>query len=274
VTRFLAITLVSILIAFPTASSANDVTVTTGPNSFDSTAQEEQSGGASNATQPTSGGSTVTYVSSPICERGEGGDEDAYYGCGDVASCGDNGELYNVWAIDGGTTTHVGQTCVEDSAAGQQAQVLTPDRIRRAFEQVDVPTPPLTVQPPGGRTLVNFDTILHTQAEPFQATVQLLGRDVTFDITPAEYTWDLGRGETLTTTDPGRPWATGVPMSDYVSHRYLQAGDTTLTLATTWTARWRLNNGPWRDVDGTVTTETDPQPLEVVTARPQLIAYE
>ena len=63
-------------------------------------------------------------------------------------------------------------------------------------------------------------------------------------------------------------------MSAYVTHRYLRAGDVQLGLETTWTARWRVGNGPWRPVDGVVTTTSEPVPLEVVTARPQLVTYD
>lgn len=152
--------------------------------------------------------------------------------------------------------------------------MLTPGRILEAFRRIPLPDAPLEIQPPGGETLVNFDTILHTQAEPFQETVQLLGRQVTFDITPATFTWSLGNDQTMTTTDPGRPWAPGTPMDAYVSHRYTQAGPVTLQLTTTWTARWRLGNGPWRDVDGTVTMTSPAQDLQVRTARPQLVSYD
>ena len=109
---------------------------------------------------------------------------------------------------------------------------------------------------------------------PFTETVQLLNRQITFDIEPSEYTWTLGDGSTLNTTDPGRPWRQGVPMDEYLSHRYGRAGTVQLQLTTTWTARWRLPNGPWRPVDGTVETTTPPQQLEVTTARPQLISYD
>lgn len=184
--------------------------------------------------------------------------------------------MYQVLAMPPSGASHfAGYTCVEpgDTPPAQVA-VLTPGRILEAFRRVDVPEPSLTVQPPGGRTLVNFDTIFHTDTEPFRASVQLLGRRVEFDIRPAEFTWRLGDGQTLTTDDPGRPWREGLPLSAYVSHRYLEAGDVQLQLETTWTAEWRVGGGAWQPVEGTVTTQSAPQPLEVTTARPQLITYD
>ena len=152
--------------------------------------------------------------------------------------------------------------------------MLTPGRILEAFESIPLPEAPLEVQPPGGVTLVNFDTILHTEAQPFTETVQLLNRQITFDIEPSEFTWTLGDGRTLTTTDPGRAWRAGLPMNEYVSHRYAKAGTVQLQLTTTWSARWRLPNGPWRPVASTVEITSPAQQLEVTTARPQLVSYD
>ena len=56
--------------------------------------------------------------------------------------------------------------------------------------------------------------------------------------------------ETTTTTSPGAPWP-----HQTVTHRYHhpQTG-VHLTLTTTWTARYRPQDGTWHDVQGTVTT--------------------
>lgn len=171
-----------------------------------------------------------------------------------------------------GRREYLYSTCIEPGEAAP-AEVLTPGRILEAFRRIPVPTSPIGVNPVGGRTLVNFDTIFHTEAQPFTETVRLLGRSVTFDITPSEFTWDTGQG-TFTTSEPGRAYKASLPMSAYITHRYLEAGKVQLGLETTWTARWRVGNGPWRPVDGTVTTSSPSVPLDVVTARPQLVTYD
>ena len=147
--------------------------------------------------------SNVTYSTEPICNRGSGAGSDMYYGCGEQASCGSNGLEYWIWRHTDDGSNIVGATCFESGDA-PAADVLTPQRILEAFERIPLPESPLEVQPPGGVTLVNFDTILHTDAQPFTETVQLLNRQITFDIEPAEFTWTLGDGNTLSTTDPGR----------------------------------------------------------------------
>lgn len=219
----------------------------------------------------------TTYTLQPLCMQSDGISDLTAFGCGDnQLSCGQDGLLYDAYAHSSTAVTSLGQQCIEpgDPIATATAPVLTPGRILEAFRRVPLPEASLEVQPPGGETLVNFDTILHTQAEPFTETVQLLGRQVTFDISPASFTWNLGNGESMTTTDPGRPWARGVPMEQFVSHRYTEAGPVTLDLTTTWGARWRLGNGPWRDVDGTVTMTSPAQDLQVRTAQPQLVSYD
>ncbi len=226
------------------------------------------------ATPSQSTASAVEYVYDPACQRGEGTTTDGFYGCGNQQSCGDDGLLYSVTAIEGTAVTPLGFICDEPDAAVEPVDALTPGRILEAFRRIPVPESPIGVNPVGGRTLVNFDTILHTEAEPFTETVRLLGRSVTFDVEPSEFSWSTGQGDGFTTSDPGQPYRESLPMSAYVTHRYLRAGDVQLGLQTTWTARWRVGNGPWRPVDGVVTIDSDPVPLEVVTARPQLVTYD
>jgi hypothetical protein len=218
-------------------------------------------------------GSGVTYSYEAVCERRDGSLVTPY-GCVGALECGTGGQIYSVYANrQDGSSEYVSSVCIEPGEVAP-ADALTPGRILEAFERIPLPESPLEVQPPGGVTLVNFDTILHTDSQPFTETVQLLNRQITFDIEPAEFAWTLGDGSTLSTTDPGRAWREGLPMDEYVSHRYAKAGTVQLRLTTTWSARWRLPNGPWRPVDGTVDITSPPQQLEVTTARPQLVSYD
>lgn len=253
----------------------DEPSVSAGEDAFDATFSQENEGTLSSSDDPeaaSADGTQVTYSLDPMCVPGAGGPSGAYYGCAQQEICGDDGLRFWVWQHSAGASQIVGSTCVEEGEDAPQA-VLTPARILEAFRRIPVPSPSIGVNPPGGRTLVNFDTILHTQAEPFTETVRLLGRSVTFDITPSEFTWSTGQGE-FSTSDPGQPYREALPMSAYVTHRYLEAGTESLGLATTWTARWRVGDGPWQPVDGTVTTTSEPVPLEVVTARPQLVSYD
>ena len=218
--------------------------------------------------------SGVYYSHENLCGSNGGDIIPSSIACSEPPGCGDGGRMVRVIAhYPDGRTEFAGYTCIEPGEAEPQA-VLTPGRILEAFRRIPVPSPSIGVNPVGGRTLVNFDTILHSEAEPFTETVQLLGRRVTFEIEPSEFSWRTGQGDGFTTSDPGKAYQASLPMSAYVTHRYLSAGDVQLGLDTTWTARWRVGDGPWRPVDGTVTTSSDPVPLEVVTARPQLVSYD
>lgn len=235
----------------------------------DDTVSTATSGEVGSSTQDTG----PVYAYEALCERRDGLSA-APYGCVGELMCGSDGSMQAVYAYyPDGSSEYINSVCVEPGEQSQQA-VLTPGRILEAFRRIPVPSPSIGVNPVGGRTLVNFDTILHTEAEPFTETVQLLGRRVTFEIEPSEFSWRTGQGDGFTTGDPGQAYQASLPMSAYVTHRYLRAGDVELGLDTTWTARWRVGDGPWRPVDGTVTTSSDPVPLEIVTARPQLVSYD
>ncbi|GAA1829557.1 hypothetical protein GCM10009812_22610 [Nocardioides marinus] len=262
------------LILMANVHSLDEPEVTAGTNALHAQVDQVKPGDSTGSTNGTSANPGVTYSQTPACSRGDGAGPSVFFGCGDRVECGNDGTLYWVWQHDpDGTTRNLGSSCAEPGTS-TDPQLLTPGRILEAFEHIPLPESPLEVQPPGGVTLVNFDTILHTDAQPFTETVQLLNRQITFDIEPAQFTWTLGDGSTLSTTDPGRAWRAGLPMSEYVSHRYAKAGTVQLQLTTTWSARWRLPNGPWRPVDGTVDITSPPQPLEVTTARPQLVSYD
>ncbi len=119
-------------------------------------------------------------------------------------------------------------------------QPVTQVMVLRALRRVTLPKPKIIIQPPGGKTLVNFETIFHTNAEPFTRVVRLLGHRVTLKITPSSYTWTHGDGTTQTTSDPGVAYRQSLPMSAYVVHEYTDAHVTVRPqVSTTFSARFR-----------------------------------
>ncbi len=176
-----------------------------------------------------------------------------------------SGVLYDIFR-DG---TKIGETCVTDQPAAAPPQV-TPGQIRRAFRSLDWPASPLIVQPPGGRTLVNFATNFYTDnTTPRRQSITLLGHRVLIEATPTSYTWTYGDGTTAETTTPGAAY----PALD-VTHDYLRAGGVRARLDTTYSGRYRLDNGPWTTIPDTLTVTGTPVSLEVVEARPTLVAYD
>ena len=108
----------------------------------------------------------------------------------------------------------------------------------------------ITRQPPGTTARVDMDLIAYTDPSTRTLSTTVAGVAVEVEATPTSYHWDWGDATTTTTTSPGAPWP-----HQTVTHRYHhpQTG-VHLTLTTTWTARYRPQDGTWHDVQGTVTT--------------------
>lgn len=162
--------------------------------------------------------------------------------------------------------------CDSAHSAPQQRQFVTSTIVARAFRRIPLPESEIVIQPPGGRTLVNFDTLFRTEAHPVTRTVRLLGHRVQLRARPSSFVWRPGDGTVFTTTQPGRTYRKRLPMSSYVSHRYTEATSVRPRVDTTWSARFRVDGGPWRPVAGTVTIDGAPVELRVVEARAQLVA--
>jgi hypothetical protein len=79
------------------------------------------------------------------------------------------------WPLKGGEAIEIGERCYYD---GEQ---ITAEMVAKEFAKETPPSVELIVQPPGGRTLVNFDTVYSTQAEAYVKPVRLLGETVEFD---------------------------------------------------------------------------------------------
>ena len=146
--------------------------------------------------------------------------------------------------------------------------LLTPDVVAAAFRVMALPAATIKVEPPNGRTLVNFDTNFYTEIQPQDRTITLLGQQVGLHIVPSQFGWRFGDGEALTTDQPGAPY----PHLD-VTHSYLRKGAVAPSVDTTYTAQFRVNGGPWRDVPGSVTIAGATVDLQVLTATPTLVGY-
>ena len=136
----------------------------------------------------------------------------------------------------------------------------------QTFRRITLPASELIIQPPNGRTLVNFDTNFYTEPLTFDRTVRLLGHRVDLHITVHSYRWDFGDGEGLTSTEPGAPY----PKLE-ITHNYLRKAVYWASLDTTYTADFRVDGGPWRLVPGTVTIDGEAERLQAIEARPTLV---
>ena len=142
---------------------------------------------------------------------------------------------------------------------------MRPADIERAIREV--PMPPLKVRiQPGGRTLVNVDTIFYTDPTHLRRTVALLGHSVELDARPVRFTWVHGDGTRATTTHPGRPY----PAKD-VTHRYKQPGEgLRARVDTSYAVRYNIDGGGWADLGETLTAPGPSTTLDVDEAAPVL----
>jgi hypothetical protein len=178
----------------------------------------------------------------------------------------DNGETMELtyfYPADGSAATYVGSNCPERT---RNAGGPSPADILRAFKQIPLPESVLNIQPPGGATLVNFETNFYTDAAPFERTVTLLGHRVRFKIRARSFAWHFGDKSSETTSRPGAAY----PKLD-VTHRYLTKGTVNPSVDTTWEADYQLDGGAWTPVNGTVTMRGAAQQLTIKSATPVLV---
>ncbi|HWJ65859.1 MAG TPA: hypothetical protein VNT31_04200 [Nocardioides sp.] len=188
--------------------------------------------------------------------------------CGRNLTCttpeGDGAVMYHVIVAG----EYLGTRCIGPGAASDPA-TITPGQILTAMRRLDWPAPRLVIEPPDGLTLVNFDTnFFTTSTRPVTRRVTLLGQRVTIEATPRQFHWDFGDGTRRTTTDPGAPYP-----DLRVTHDYLAKGTYRPSLGTTYGGRYRVGNGPWQDIPGTVTIEGDGQALRAIEAQPKLVGH-
>lgn len=222
----------------------------------------------------TAADSKIRYEMRPICVPRATNSAGQPTSCATTTTCRAGLFLYELWIIDPvhGESSG-GLRCLTKQVAGQNPPrnsrparpQVTPAMVLRAFRQVPVPTSTSVAQP-AGRTLVNFDTIFHTTADPFTRQVTLLGQNVTLDIHATRFDWTWGDGTQSSTTVPGAPYP-----AKQVVHRYPHAHTTVRHHVTvTWGATYSVGDGPQQDVPGTVTRAGPPTGLHISEATPAL----
>lgn len=158
-----------------------------------------------------------------------------------------------------GTETSQGYDCVGPTAimeARTQGQVEEPVQIvvtRDEFAALPVEPLVATAGPPEGWIPVNMVNVLYAEPEEQVLDTELLGTPVQVRATPISYHWDLGDGNTITTSEPGEPYP-----SEAVSSEYRYEGWYDVTLTTTFEGKYSVDGGPWEPIDGTIEVASDP----------------
>lgn len=161
--------------------------------------------------------------------------------------------------ISSGRETSNGYSCVTPGSAvpanaaspGGEPVVITVTR--RDFAELPVQPLAANAGPEEGWLPVNMVNVLHTNPEAQTLDTELLGVPVQVRAVPIEYHWDLGDGNTITTTKPGKPFP-----SEQVTATYSHEGWYDITLTTTFAGQFSVDGGEWRDIDGTIEIASDP----------------
>jgi hypothetical protein len=193
--------------------------------------------------------------------------------CDQPATCnvdGHDGWLYNVYE-DANTEPLGWQACLTKREA-RRLGGLTPAVVEHAFHRLAWPASPIVVQPPKGRTLVNFDTnFFTTNTQPTTQTVTLIGQQVTIEATPTQYTWHFDSAASegdLSTSDPGAAYP-----DLRITYDYTRVGHVRPSVDTTYAGRYRVGNGDWQTIPSTLTVPGRAVDLQVVSATPHLVGY-
>jgi hypothetical protein len=186
--------------------------------------------------------------------------------CTGDLTCSDGTFKIHSWIeLPDGSRTNNSFWCPSEGGA----PAVTGGLVAIAFRRIPLPPSTFSIQPPGGKTLVNFATNFFTKERTLDRTVRLLGQRVDLRIEAHSYTWHFDDGESITTTKPGAPYP-----KLQVTHNYLQTGGYRPALDITWVANYRVNGGSWQPVPGSVTIEGGPTDLQAIEARPTLVGYD
>jgi hypothetical protein len=260
IARAIGALLVSFAVMGPGPALADDTQVQPAHTVFTVSGLHELDGAASpGSNDASSPAPAITSSTSLHCSMG------GLETCDEPTLCDDGSIMTLTTYMAEGEVIDSGTNCPVD-ATPVSPPTVTPGLVLTALRHIGLPESDLMIQPPNARTLVNFDTNFYTDNGEFTRTVTLLGRRVELRIWPARYGWRFGDGATRWTTTPGAAY----PDLE-ITHRYLRKGRVSPSVDTTYAAQFRVDGGPWREVNGTVTIPWTPQGLRVVTARPVLV---
>lgn len=202
------------------------------------------------------------YTVFQACFNGTSGEPEP---CSNPRACSVGEATGTIYAVTR-NGVFVGTACLTQG----DSKVFTPPiavLVAKRFKALEWPKSRLTVQPEGGRTLVNFETIFYTtNNQPTSKVVTLLGQTVEIQATPTSYVWHFGDAASATTASAGNPY----PAQDVV-HTFTGLDPVEPRVNTVYSGSFRVNGGQWEDIDDTVTVVGDSIDLAILEASPELV---
>lgn len=263
----------------PSSESSASTSGNSNAGGFEIFGQQQHSGGVESQGETNmEANPTASSEAQSTWVRGQSCETYSAVGCHSLNQCAD-GSPPTVWVnidVDSGQVLGTQEQCPGDPppAGESNPTTVTAAQVLQRFRQIPLPASTITIQPPGGKTLVNLETIYSTTATPFTRTITFFNGQITVDltITPTSFTWHHGDNTTQTTTDPGQPWSPDADPADLITHTYTTtATNLRPRVDTTWSATWTMNGQDQGPVDGTVTRPGTPTPLDVHQAKPKLL---
>lgn len=144
----------------------------------------------------------------------------------------------------------------------QPPPVPTFAEIQQAYRRLPFSKPRAVIQPVGGKTLINLPTYYAAswpddaglKPGEVSAPLQLLSWSVEFKVTAKEYRYVYGDGSTS-------PWTTSTggayPDGD-IRHTYTETGTVGVRVDARLTGQYRVDGGPWLDIDTTADLQDEP----------------
>ena len=153
--------------------------------------------------------------------------------------------------VPSGATPGAGrtETAVDTEAPKPVVIIVT----QSDFAKLPVKPSVASAGPERGWLPAGMVNVLHAEHEVQTLQTELLGTPVAVRAIPTSYHWDLGDGNTIATSKPGKPYP-----SEEVSAKYSGEGWYDVTLTTTFAGQFSVDGGEWQDIDGTIEVASEP----------------
>jgi hypothetical protein len=180
-----------------------------------------------------------------------------------------------VFTFDDG---HVERPIQCDVRPSRSARPQVTGAMARQEAEKLLPHPAIGTAPAGHATLVNIETVLWVDTPPDRTlgTVTLLGHRVALRAQLQQANWTFGDGAEDTTDGPGKAYTNADPCRTaqcpgYFGHTYSRTGAVTIGAQLTWSGQFRVDDGAWQAIPGTVTAAATSSTIRVKEARGVLV---